>query len=894
MTRLLLLLSLLSVGVIAQNFKQVKVTVTNPSVQLRELEALNVDVEHSIVEKDGRYNVFMPEETYTILQQRGYQMQVVIDNWAEYFEKLPKLTKEEEDAAKLHSKLTYNVEGFGYGSMGGYYTLTEVVAQLDSMKANFPNLITVKQVIGTTNESRPIYMVKISDNPDLDEDEPEALYTALHHAREPQGMMTLIYYMYYLLENYNSNPAVKYLVDNRELYFVPVVNPDGYEYNRSTNANGGGMWRKNRKNNGGSFGVDLNRNYGPQTYWNAPNGGSSTSPSDDTYRGTSPFSEPETQALRNLVQSRKFRVTLNYHTYSNLLIYPYGALERETPDSMTFREFAYEMTRFNRYSVGTDQQTVGYSTRGNSDDFMYDGDLSTRGKIYAMTPEVGSSSDGFWPSQSRIFPLAQENLYPNLFYAWVAGDYVGTQNATYDRQYFGQGETAQMFVQLKNRGLSKASNLTVQLVSASPQITAGSTQVQVDSVSARSSLNLTTPLSFNISSGAAIGSEHKLVVKITAGTAVMSTDTVRIVIGMPVYTFFDTTNNPAQLWTITASPATPKWEATTGTYNTSPNSYTDSKDGNYLANATVTMTLTNPLNLSGNPNPKLSFWTRYSIESDWDAGFVKISTNNGSTWTALAGRYTRSGSGQGEQVPAGIPCYDGTQTSWMQEEFNLAPYEGQQIKLRFELLSDVTIQQDGWYLDDIGIYTWGVVPVELTGFSAAGVAGGVILNWSTATETNNRGFEIQRSVNKAEWLAIGWQNGAGTTSEPSVYRFTDAHAPQGTVYYRLMQYDYDGSIRIYGPVEFNNAGITEYELLQNHPNPFNPETVISYRLVEAGEVSLTVYDMLGKEVANLVKGKQEAGAYDVKFNASGLASGVYIYELRVNNFKAVKKLNLLK
>ena len=197
-------------------------------------------------------------------------------------------------------------------------------------------------------------MVKISDNPDIDEQEPEILYTALIHAREPQSMMQMIYFMYYLLENYNTDPSVQYLVDNREMFFIPVLNPDGYEYNRSTNPSGGGMWRKNRKNNGGSYGIDLNRNFGPYAYWNAPNGGSSTVPSSDTYRGTAPFSEPETANLRDFLATRYFKNALNYHTYSNLLIYPYGALEMETPDSATFREFARDMTAYNGYEYGTD------------------------------------------------------------------------------------------------------------------------------------------------------------------------------------------------------------------------------------------------------------------------------------------------------------------------------------------------------------------------------------------------------------------------------------------------------------------------------------------------------------------------------------------------------------
>ena len=174
------------------------------------------------------------------------------------------------------------------------------------MKIQYPNLISTKISIGNSIENRPIYTVKISDNPEIDENEPEILYTALHHAREPQSMMQMIYFMYYLLENYNTDPSVQYLVNNRELYFIPVVNPDGYEYNRTTNPSGGGMWRKNRRNNGGSYGVDLNRNYGPYTYWNAPNGGSSTTPSSDTYRGTAPFSEPETNSIKNFLASREF------------------------------------------------------------------------------------------------------------------------------------------------------------------------------------------------------------------------------------------------------------------------------------------------------------------------------------------------------------------------------------------------------------------------------------------------------------------------------------------------------------------------------------------------------------------------------------------------------------
>ena len=178
------------------------------------------------------------------------------------------------------------------------YTFDEVLIELDSMRLLYPSLISAKQSIGTSIEGKDIWIVRISDNPDVDEQEPEVLYTALHHAREPQSMMTLMYFMYYLLENYGTDPEATFLVENRELYFVPVLNVDGYLYNQQTNPNGGGFWRKNRHNNGdGSFGVDLNRNYGYQ--WGYDNTGSSPNPSNNTYRGTAPFSEPETQAIRD-------------------------------------------------------------------------------------------------------------------------------------------------------------------------------------------------------------------------------------------------------------------------------------------------------------------------------------------------------------------------------------------------------------------------------------------------------------------------------------------------------------------------------------------------------------------------------------------------------------------
>ena len=710
----LLITLLFSLSIHSQNYRQVKIYL-NTSKDIETLIEAGLEFDHLHFTKDNAITVFLDEDEYSGLQATSFRYEVLIDDWYGYYNNLPKLTDSEKAELIAKSKIEMNVSGFGYGSMGGFYTLAEVNSELDTMKLLFPNLITTKASIGNSIENRPIYMVKISDNPQIDENEPEILYTALHHAREPESMMQMIYFMYYLLENYSTDPSVQYLVNNRELFFVPVINPDGYEYNRTTNPSGGGMWRKNRRNNGGSYGVDLNRNYGPYAYWNAPNGGSSTTPSSDTYRGTAPFSEPETNNIKNFLSTRKFENALNYHTYGNYLIFPYGALNHETPDSLIFREYAVDMTAYNNYTYGTDLQTVNYSTRGNSDDYFYDGDIVLNsGKIFAMTPEVGTT--GFWPSQAEIFPLAIENVLPNLYYAWVAGGFVEMITPNYSKQYFMPGDNVLMTPEFRNKGLSTANNISIELTSLNANATVTVGTASFDSIAAQGTTPVTTPLSFIVSSAAQSEAVIKLLLITRTNDVVMKNDTLSLTVGKPTFIFADTTNNPFTLWTITGTPTSaPKWAATTSTFNSAPNSYTDSPSGNYIASSTVTMTLTNPINLIGYSSPRLTFYTKYDFENDWDYGQVEISTNNGASWIPLSGQYTNSGTGSFQ--PTGEPLYDGTLTDWVREEISLTPYLSSQFKIRFELKSDVSIQKDGWYVDDIGIIYYSANSVELTSFT---------------------------------------------------------------------------------------------------------------------------------------------------------------------------------
>jgi hypothetical protein len=688
----------------AQSNKYAKVRVDASTFSdFQKLIQSGVDIDCQLDRKNlDRPEIWVSYDEIKLLRNLGLNVEILIPDWDQYYEQQKQISVSNENFYREK----YGVQGFQYGSMGGFYTFSEIAAELDTMKMLYPNLITEKVAIGYSIENRPIWMVKISDNPDLNENEPQVLYTALHHAREPQGMMTVIYYMYYLLEKYGIDPEVTYLVNNRELYFIPVVNPDGYEYNRTTNPSGGGMWRKNRRNNGsGSYGVDLNRNYGPYAYWDAPNGGSSTSPSSETYRGTAPFSEPETQVIRNFLYTKGIRACLNYHTYSNLLIYPYGALSRETPDSLIFREFARDMTAYNGYVYGTDQQTVGYPTRGNSDDYMYDGEpVSVRPKIFAMTPEVGSSSDGFWPSISRIYPLAIENLRPNLYYAWIAGEYPSISSKTIQTSSgnIGRRDTIRFILELKNKGLGHAYNVGLTLESLSPQLQIISpANISIDTLLARTSVtNQSNPFLIKVSNSVVNGSKHKLVARISLNGVVLITDTTSILVGTPVQLLADNFESGTSNWQLMNT-----WGLTSSTYHSPNYSLTDSPSGMYPNNANTYVVSASTINLTQSNAAMLEFWTKWDIESSWDFAQVRVSTNNGISWTSLKGKYTKKGSGRGVQ-PSNEYGYDGTQIDWVKEEMDLSDFIGQNIKLQFLLKSDGLVQKDGWYIDDVVIKSY--------------------------------------------------------------------------------------------------------------------------------------------------------------------------------------------
>ena len=317
--------------------------------------------------------------------------------------------------------------GYNNGSMAGFLTYQEMLNELDEMQAQFPNLISVKDSIGNflTHENRPIYWVRISDNPAVDEtDEKEVLYSAVHHAREPMSMMQTIFFMWYLLENYAGSEEIQHLVNNGELYFIPCLNPDGYLYNESTNPTGGGMHRKNRRNVGtNNKGVDLNRNYSYQ--WGTT--GISQDVNSDVYMGTAAFSEPETQAMKWFCEQREFETALNSHSYGDLMLFPVGATSNEFADDHDyFLSYTDHMVQFSNYT--NQKSSALYPASGGSDDYMYLEDLFQKPRILALTPEVGTQNEGFWPPLASIEVNAKNMVFHNLINAHLPHRYMAVKD----------------------------------------------------------------------------------------------------------------------------------------------------------------------------------------------------------------------------------------------------------------------------------------------------------------------------------------------------------------------------------------------------------------------------------------------------------------------------------
>ena len=320
-------------------------------------------------------------------------------------------------------------------------------------------------------------------------------------------------------------------------------------------------------------------------------------------------------------------------------------------------------------------------------------------------------------------------------------------------------------------------------------------------------------------------------------------------------------------------------------------------------------------------------WTGGGSISPTVEGWVHRTTDGGNTWSSriLSTPYpvrvvyffdSQTGIAQGGEVNSGIggiwESTDGgvTWTEAVTTGLEMGSLDWQRVSADSIDIWSVGYTSSGGFHSVVYKKRMGytVVPVELTSFTADLSGKDVVLKWSTATETNNKGFEVQRSDVRSQsdevgispeggmsdWKNIGFVGGYGTTTEPNSYSFTDNNLSSGNYEYRLKQIDFDGSYEYSNVVEVEVNAHLQFALNQNYPNPFNPTTQIEYTIPKDGYVSLKVYNALGQEVANLINGIQKAGSHDVTFNASNLSSGVYYYRIESDNKVLVKKMMVVK
>ncbi|MBX2829156.1 MAG: immune inhibitor A [Flavobacteriaceae bacterium] len=693
-----------SVGLVAQEVQEIhqraKIHFESPS-DLNRLHNLGIPVDHGVHFQENFVLCDFAISEVQKAREAGFTVDILIEDSRAYFLQNNKMVTIKRDANLCED--AYAVpDNWNFGSMGGYYTYQEFLDELDDMVALYPNLITAPADIGTfltegepddsTTPSiggNPIKWVKISDNPNSStEGEPKVLYNSITHAREPTSLSQNLFFMWYLLENYETNQEVREIVDNTELYFVPVINPDGYLYNELTDPNGGGFWRKNRKD---GHGVDNNRNYdyyiGGDPANNTWGGeGTSNDTGSQVYHGPAPFSEVENQAIRWFCEQHDFVMALNNHSWGNGIFFPFGYTgDAFTPEHELYLAFLEEMTSRNDYFF---TKTNGIS--GAVNDFMY-GTVGTHNKIYSILPEIGNQ---FWLPMDRIIPSCLDMMYINIAAAKMTNNGVNI----YDRSlstYVGNEAIVIQEFEFKRLGLTDSHDYTLSLEPITTNIaTVGSPQ----SFDGLAPMEVVTGnIQYTLEAGTQAGDLIAFELVVSNGTY-ETRERVEKRFGLVEPIFYDPGESTTDNFDAN------EWGLNDIFFVSAPSSITDSPFTVYGNNQNKSITLSDPVDLTGAIGATANFYAIWGIENDEDYAQFEVSTDNGSTWIPQCGIYTNAGVAGGTQ-PEGEPVYDGTHpgSDWVLEEIDLTEYIGESILVRFQFVSGPLTALDGFYFDDLTI-----------------------------------------------------------------------------------------------------------------------------------------------------------------------------------------------
>jgi len=691
----------------------------------------NLYADHPIRKKEGYWVVFNNEEM-DILRSTDIDYEILIHDLETWYQK--RILKEMKDPA-VKKMMKTSTPGFTLGNHAGYYLPSEINNKLDEISNNYPNIATSKVSIGTTYQGRDIFMVKISDNPNTDESatEPAVYYDAMQHAREPLSMMTLMYYMFWLVENYGSDPEATHIVDNRELFFVPIVNVDGYEYNISTNPLGGGLWRKNRTPNAGSscVGTDLNRNY--DSDWSVV--GTSTNPCSDVFHGAGPFSEPESVAVRDFLATINPAIAFTCHSASE--IYLESGWDVTRSQEQYYADYSLDMCEAEDYAYGQGDDIL-YGATGTASRY-----LNQVGAI-AWTPEIGSD---WWEPANEIVSYAEKHLPIFEYAASIAGDYPDIKQVTINNGGdILPGQTYNLAVEIFNKGRTlSASNVSVQVVSSSSNVTIINNTTTVSSVAARQTAwTSANPISLSINGNATNGDIIEVELSLMANGVEYERETQRWVVGTQNILFAEDGSNG--LGGFVENSNIIPWDTTFVMKRSGNECITDSRLEAAVNSAITTLSMSNPVSMTGTVKPILEFWIAWgmsnssarSSDSPYEDKVTLELKLNGGAWNPIATDNTDSYNGQPEFV---------LNNSWAKQIVDLSPYIGSDVEFRFVTEASYQRRPDGVFIDDFRIVdysscgtaitfgnfqttTSSILPITLSATPAGGVfsGNGVVLS----------------------------------------------------------------------------------------------------------------------------------------------------------------------
>ncbi len=770
-------------------------------------------------------------------------------------------------------------------NFGLFHTYSEAGDWLDQMHLDYPDVVSAKWSLGQSHQGNDIWCVRVSDNPEVDEDEPEILFDGMHHAREIMASEMVLMLIDHLGSEYGDDPEITWLLDNREIYLVPIVNPDGVLYNETTNPNGGGMWRKNRRFNGdGTYGVDPNRNYPYE--WVGP--GSSTYPGDDTYRGPSAGSEPEVQALMGLVNAHAFITSQSFHTYSNLILYPWGFTTANSPDDALYQHMAGIMSQYNGYETGQAPELL-YEVNGSTTDWMY-GATDEHPAALAFTSEIGGYNDGFWPDESRRDALFNENLWPSLYQIMCAAAYVKADDATVaggdGNGRLDPGETAGLAFDLVNLGvLDDATSVTVTLSTPDPYLQLHETTRALGSIAANGTLDLTSaPFSASLDPACPDGRALPVLAQIAWDGGAVDQKLIYPA-GSAQILFEDDFEGPFVNWTTTG-----EWDLTTSSSHSPSTSLTDTPVGEYNDQTTTSATLTDGVLVPAGGT--LSFWHRYDIEEGWDYGYAQVSGDGGG-WTTVG-------------------TYTGLQNAWTQVEVDLSAYAGQAVRVRFELDTDYSVTEDGWYVDDVVIEGVGSsnelppAPALIDPAPGGETLTTVALTCGTVTDPEGDpvtyGFRVYDDAALTSVVfATEGVTAAGGEAEAEITGLADGQTywwrafAADTVEWGLMSDAQDFVVNASTDVDGVILGFDLRQIARS-----GGENVrLALDLPRAGDLTVTVFNARGQAVRTLASGSRAAGSHLLTWDgrdASGrhAASGVYFVKAKAGNESAVARVLMVR